>query len=84
MLNNRVDAGKRKGAGTKQNIIVATSPETNEKGKVRSWGGKYQAPTLDFGRDGNQFVLCKYEKNTQKDVEKRMAKTRKQSEGLSH
>ena len=82
MLTNGVDSTKREGTGKKKNTIVATSPMQREQFKC---DGKYSAKTLDFGLDNLAFiVISKYEKNTEKDVEKRLAKQRSKDQGMTH
>ena len=81
MLTNGVDSTKREGTGKNKIKILASSPMQREQFEC---DGKYIAGTLDFGLDNLAFILSKYDKNTEKDVEKRLAKRKSNNQGLSH
>ena len=78
MLNNAVDSTKREGTGKKGIKILASSPMQRENFEC---DGKFVGITLDFAK-GSQSI--KLEPNTQKDVEKRLAKQKNNGQELSH
>ena len=85
MVNNTVDPTKFEGAGRDNTLFVSTSLETSgEKNRIERYAGKLEFGILaGFGQDMGQYVTCKYEKNTRRDISTRET-ARKKSEGLTH
>ena len=85
MVNNTVDSTKFEGAGRDNTLFVSTSLETSDRtNRIERYAGKLEFGIVTgFGQDMGQYVICKYEKNTGRDISTREA-ARKKREGLTH
>ena len=80
MSKNTANVNKSEGAKT-DNIKILGTDMKQPKEKNLICEGKYEAKTLQFGAKGNEYIVCKYEQNTIRDVEKREAKLKASEEG---